>query len=97
MMEQPQPVSLQRGLNVLTLKQLITKPNFYTFTAEFIADKDSGDQRTINNVAEGFTHARGTAQVLLIEGTPGEHAELVRALRENKLEVTTLARLSSAG
>ncbi len=41
-------------------------------------------------MAEGFTHARGTAQVLLIEGTAGEHVELVRALREKKLEVTTL-------
>ena len=29
--------------------------------------------------------------MLLIEGTPGEHAELVRALREKKLEVTVLA------
>ena len=57
--EQPQPVELQRGINVFTLKQLITEPNFYTFTAEFIPDKDSGDRRAINNVAEGFTHARG--------------------------------------
>ena len=84
------PVELQRGVNVFTLKQLITEPNFYTFTAEFVPDKDSGDRRAINNVAEGFTHARGTAQVLLIEGTAGEHVELVRALREKKLEVTTL-------
>ena len=41
-------------------------------------------------MATGFTYARGTAQVLLIEGTRGEHAELVRALREKKLEVKTL-------
>src|SRR5947209_12665762 len=47
--DKPQPVELQRGLNVLTLKQLITRPNFYTFTAEFIPDKDSGDERAINN------------------------------------------------
>lgn len=88
--EQPTPVELPRGVTVLTLKQLITKPNFYTFTAEFKPDKDSGDQRAINNVAEGFTHARGTAQVLLIEGTKGEHAELVKALTEKKIQVTTL-------
>ena len=84
------PVELQRGINVFTLKQLITEPNFYTFTAEFIPDKDSGDRRTINNVAEGFTHARGKAQVLLIEGTHGEHAELVKALREKEIEVKPL-------
>jgi uncharacterized membrane protein len=89
--EKPVPIELQRGVNVFTLQQQITEPNFYTFTAEFIPDRSSGDRRAINNVAEGFTHARGTAQVLLIEGSPGEHAELVRALRENKLEVTILA------
>jgi uncharacterized membrane protein/Mg-chelatase subunit ChlD len=88
--EKPVPIELRRGANPFTLKQLITEPNFYTFTAEFIPDKDSGDRRAINNVAEGFTHARGTAQALLIEGTAGEHVELVRALREKKLEVTTL-------
>ena len=88
--EKPVPVELQRGVNVFTLKQLITEPNFYTFTAEFIPDKDSGDKRAINNVAEGFTHARGKAQVLLIEGTRGEHAELVKALREKEIEVKPL-------
>ena len=88
--EKPQPVELQRGINVFNLKQLITESNFYTFIAEFVPDRDSGDRRAINNVAEGFTHARGMAQVLLIEGTAGEHVELVRALREKKLEVSTL-------
>jgi uncharacterized membrane protein len=88
--ERPVPVELRRGVNPFILKQRITEPNFYTFTAEFVPDKDSGDRRAINNVAEGFTHARGTAQVLLIEGTAGEHVELVRALREKGLEVTTL-------
>ena len=43
--EQPQRVDLQRGVNVFTLKQLITEPNFYTFTAEFVPDRDSGDRR----------------------------------------------------
>jgi len=88
--EKPQQVELQRGINVFNLKQLITETNFYTFTAEFIPEENSGDRRAINNVAEGFTHARGTAQVLLIEGTAGEHTELVRALRENKIEVKVL-------
>jgi uncharacterized membrane protein/Mg-chelatase subunit ChlD len=89
--EQPIPVELKRGPNVFTLKQTITEPNFYTFTAEFVPDKDSGDRRAINNVAEGFTHARGVGHVLLIEGTAGEHVELVKALREKKLEVTVLS------
>ena len=88
--EKPVPIDLRRGVNVFTLKQLITEPSFYTFTAEFVPEKGSGDRRAINNVATGFTYARGTAQVLLIEGTKNEHAELVRALKEKKLEVKTL-------
>jgi len=52
----------------LDAQQLITKPNFYTFTAEFNPEKGSGDRRAINNVARDSPHARGTAQVLLIEG-----------------------------
>jgi uncharacterized membrane protein/Mg-chelatase subunit ChlD len=89
--EQPIPVELRRGINVFTLKQTINEPNFYTFTAEFVPDQNSGDRRAVNNVAEAFTHARGIGQVLLIEGTRGEHPELVKALREKKLEVTVLA------
>ncbi len=88
--QKPVPVELQRGVNVFVLQQLIKEPNYYTFTAEFIPDKDSGDKRAINNVAEGFTHARGKAQVLLIEGTQGEHAELIKALREKEIEVKPL-------
>ncbi|HEV3120414.1 MAG TPA: vWA domain-containing protein, partial [Isosphaeraceae bacterium] len=64
--EQPQPVELQRGPNVFTLRQTINEPNFYTYIAEFVPDKDSGDRRAVNNIAEGFTHARGIGQVLLI-------------------------------
>jgi uncharacterized membrane protein len=88
--EKPVPVELQRGINVFTLSQLITEPNFYTFQAVFIPEQGSGDSKTINNVAEGFTHARGKAQVLLIEGTRGEHAELIKALREKEIEVKPL-------
>ena len=45
--------SSSAGSTSSTLKQLITEPNFYTFTAEFIPDKDSGDRRAINNVGRG--------------------------------------------
>ena len=88
--EEPVPVELKRGVNVFTLKQPITEPSFYTFTATFNPAAGSGDSRAINNTASGFTYARGTAQVLLIEGTKGEHAELVRALTEQKLNVKVL-------
>ena len=42
--EQPEHIELERGINVLTLRQLIKDPNFYTFSAEFIPDKGSGDK-----------------------------------------------------
>ena len=48
--EKPVPVELRRGVNVFTLKQLINEPSFYTFTAEFVPEKGSGDRRAINNV-----------------------------------------------
>ncbi len=85
--KEPVEIELQRGVNVQTLKQTITEPNFYTYTAEFIPDKDSGDRRANNNSAIGFVHARGEANVLLIEGTRGEHEELVSALRAKGLRV----------
>ncbi len=88
--DQPVPVELDRGVNVRTLQYIIKGPNFYTFSAEFIPAEGSGDSRAINNRAEGFTHARGKAQVLLIEGTPNEHSELVEALRDKEIEVKVL-------
>ncbi|WP_435016768.1 glutamine amidotransferase [Tundrisphaera sp. TA3] len=95
--EKPMPVELKRGINVFTLKQQIAEPSFYTFTAEYVPDQGTGDRRAINNVASGFTYARGIAQVLLIEGTRGEHAELVKALREKQIEVKVLVAPSVTG
>ena len=42
--EQPEHIELDRGINVKTLRQLITEPNFYTFSAEFIPDQGSRRQ-----------------------------------------------------
>lgn len=96
---EPTPVELERGVNVRTVKQTIDEPNFYTFTAEFIPERGSGDRRRVNNSADGFVYARGAAHVLLIEGTRGEHDELVQALRSRKMQVTTLVAptINSAG
>jgi uncharacterized membrane protein len=88
--EQPIPVDLPRGVSVFTLKQVITEASFYRFVAEFIPDRNTADSRAVNNIAEGFTHARGAAKVLLIESKRGEHASLINALREKKIEVDTL-------
>ncbi len=84
---EPVAVELERGINVQSIKQTINQPNFYTYTAEFIPDRDSGDRRANNNSAVGFVQARGEANVLLIEGKRGEHDELVSALRAKRLKV----------
>ena len=88
-------VELQRGINVFRLKQDITDPNFYTYSAQFVPEEELRRglraDRAMNNMAEGFTQYRGEANVLLIEGTANEHEELVAALRSKELSVTTLA------
>ena len=93
--EQPVPVDLRRGVNVFTLKQPITEPSFYTFTAEFVPDQDSGTTSRAGSTMwpSGFTHARGIAP-----GPPdrrdrsGEHDELVqRPDARNSSNVTVLA------
>lgn len=88
--EQPIPIDLPRGVSVFTLKQIITEASFYRFSAEFIPDRTTADRRAVNNIAEGFTHARGEAKVLLIESRRGEHSTLVKALQEKKIAVDTL-------
>ena len=87
-------------MNVFTVKQTITEPNFYTYTAEFTPAKDStGDKRSQNNTAVGFVQARGEANVLLIEGTRGEHDELVSALRAKglRVDVKVAPRIDASG
>ncbi len=88
--EQPLPIELPRGVSVFGLKQLISEASFYRFSAEFIPDADTVDRRAVNNVAEGFTQARGESRVLLIESRRGEHAALVEALRDKKIQVDVL-------
>ncbi|MFM1802247.1 MAG: hypothetical protein RJA81_1599, partial [Planctomycetota bacterium] len=88
--EQPIPVDLPRGVSVFTLKQVIRQESFYRFSAEFIPDRTTADRRAVNNVAEGFTHARGEAKILLIESRKGEHQALIQALNEKKIAVDTL-------
>ncbi len=98
---EPVPIELRRGLNVLTLPQTIEGNSFYTYTARFIPDPDSGDRSRINNAADGFTIARGEGRVLLIEGPEQadpnslngpalRHDDLVAALQERQVKITRL-------
>jgi len=90
-------VQLQRGVNVFTVQQKIEEPNFYTFEAKFRPFDLALDRIPANNNAYAFTHMRGAARVLLIEGTPGEHDELVKALRQENIEVVRLDGQVAAG
>ena len=82
-----QHVELRRGVNLHTVPYKVNEANFYNFKAIFDPDDPSQDWIAQNNQAESFTHAEGAARVLLIEGTRGEHDSLVKALRQENIEV----------
>ncbi|MFV2068829.1 MAG: VWA domain-containing protein, partial [Pirellulales bacterium] len=85
-----QAVDLKPGKRVLTIREEITEPDFYTYEARFIPDDSADDAMPQNNRATVFTHVRGQGHVLLIEdwSAPGEFDYLVQRLRKSNLEVT---------
>lgn len=85
--EEPQPITLERGINVFKIRKRIDRPNFYQYRAQFIPDDPDRDRRASNNEAVAFTAARGNARVLLIESNAGDHADLVEALERNGIEM----------
>ena len=98
--EKPMPVELERGINVFTLKQTDHRAQLLHLHRRVRPRPDSGDRRAINNVAEGFTHARGDGPGPADRGdarasTPSWSS----ALREKGIEVTTLVapRIDGAG
>ena len=88
--EEPVPVELQRGVNVLHAQAAHHRAELLHLQRRVQPREGErrppGDQQQ----GQGFTHARGKAQVLMIEGTAGEHAELVKALHDKEIEVKVL-------
>jgi Mg-chelatase subunit ChlD len=84
------PVTLTPGRQVLSFREQIERPDFYTYSARFVPDDAEADHFAQNNEATAFTHVRGRGQVLLIEdwSKPGEFDKLVDILRRENLEVT---------
>jgi Mg-chelatase subunit ChlD len=84
------PVRLDRGRQVLSFREEIERPDFYTYSARFVPDDASADHFPQNNEATAFTHVRGRGQVLVIEdwSKPGEFDRLVDLMRRENLEVT---------
>lgn len=78
------PWALRPGANVLDLPQTLAQPGLHTWEAVLEA---AGDAVPENNRALAFTHLRGRARVLLVEGRPGEAAPLEQALRDRSFAV----------
>lgn len=85
-----QPISLPPGKHVLTVRQELDQPSFYTFEARFLPEDRNDDRMSQNNRATNFTYIRGSGQVLFIEDHlhRGEFDLLVERLREQELEVS---------
>src|SRR5690606_14855259 len=53
------PVELEPGKTVLSVKETIEQPDFYTYEAHFTPADPTVDGTTRNNVGTAFTHVRG--------------------------------------
>ena len=86
-------VELPPGKTVLSVRQELDRPHFYTYEARFVPDNPADDAMIENNRATTFTHVRGSGQVLLIEDVEnrGEHEFLIDKLRRANLEVSVHA------
>ena len=84
-----QPVELEPGKRVFTIREEIDQPDFYTYEARFVADDPTSDALSQNNQATAFTHVRGKGQVLVIEDweNPGQFDYLIERLRDEGLEI----------
>ncbi|MCH2116581.1 MAG: VWA domain-containing protein [Pirellulales bacterium] len=84
------PVNLKPGKRVLTRREKINEPDFYTYQALFVPDDPTSDRMKQNNLATHFTDVYGQGQVLLIEDweNPGRFNFLLERLRAEGLAVT---------
>ncbi|HEY4232583.1 MAG TPA: VWA domain-containing protein [Lacipirellulaceae bacterium] len=84
-----QPIKLEPGKRVFSLREEIDVPDFYTYEARFVPDDPNADAITQNDDATAFTHVQGKGQVLLIEDweNPGEFDYLIERLRKSGLEI----------
>ncbi|HEY3392146.1 MAG TPA: VWA domain-containing protein, partial [Lacipirellulaceae bacterium] len=84
-----EPVELQPGKRVFTIREEINQPSFYTYEAHFVPDDPAADALSQNNQATAFTHVQGKGQVLVIENweKAGSFDYLVERLRNEGLEV----------
>ncbi len=82
-----QTVALQGGDNPYTFTIRQPGTGFHRYRAEVKAVADTHWQ---NNTASAFTDVRGRARLLVLEGTPGDGANVAAALRATGYVVDTL-------
>jgi Mg-chelatase subunit ChlD len=83
-------VLLAPGKRVLSVRQQLDNPDFYTYEARFVPDDARQDARSENNRAATFAYIRGQSHVLVIADPArlSEFTQLVEQLRGNGLQVT---------
>ncbi len=85
-----EPITLQPGKQVLTLRQELNESGLSTYEATFIPDEPAADVQSQNNSATAFCQVSGKGRVLLIEdaASAGQFDGLVELLRRNEIDVT---------
>jgi Mg-chelatase subunit ChlD len=83
-----QEVRLQAGMNRFNVPVQAEEAGFRRFRAQIVPDADN---RLQNNEASAFTVVHGPPRVLLVEGQPGESANLSAALEAAGMKVTTVS------
>lgn len=97
-----QPVTLEPGKCVLTVRQELNEASFFSYEARFIPDDGqlARDTTAQNNTATAFTNVRGKGNVLLIrpQDLPGDdpderddpaaYEQLAERLRAENIQVT---------
>jgi Mg-chelatase subunit ChlD len=85
-------VTLRKGENNFSFQQVAGAPGLVTYEARLVAE---GDGESRNNRQAAYARVAGRAGVLIVEGRPGEGAELQKMLTAASFEVrsATPARL----
>lgn len=79
-----QDVRLRAGTNRFLVPVEAGETGFRRFRAQVLPDADT---RLQNNLASAFTIVHGPPKVLIVEGEPGEGANLARALESVEMDV----------
>ncbi|MCH8922446.1 MAG: VWA domain-containing protein, partial [Planctomycetes bacterium] len=85
-------IELPPGKRVFRIRETIQRPNFYTYEATFVPERNEDDAIVQNNRASTFTHVAGSGRVLLIENHEhlGNFDDVADRLGDRNIEVITM-------